>query len=93
MPPSCAVLGGFAIGARIALLWQHNANAKCYRQIYNINVGSVQYRCMRPGPCLLLPFTSTFRCMFTDALLIGILQNTVRMWGPKFMGALFTQTV
>jgi len=25
LPPSCAVLGGFAIGARVALLWQHNA--------------------------------------------------------------------
>jgi len=24
--PSCALLGGFAIGAWIALLWQHNAN-------------------------------------------------------------------
>jgi len=24
-----ALLGGFAIGARVALLWQHNANAKC----------------------------------------------------------------
>jgi len=23
MPPSCALLGGFAIGVRIALLWQH----------------------------------------------------------------------
>jgi len=22
-PPSCALLGGFAIGARVALLWQH----------------------------------------------------------------------
>ena len=29
MPPSCALLGGFAIGARVALLWQHNTNAKC----------------------------------------------------------------
>jgi len=29
MPPSCALLGEFAIGARVALLWQHNANAKC----------------------------------------------------------------
>jgi len=28
MPPGCALLGGFAIGARVALLWQHNANAK-----------------------------------------------------------------
>ena len=27
MPPSCAVLGGFAIGARDALLWQHYGNA------------------------------------------------------------------
>ena len=29
VPPSCALLGGFAIGALVALLWQHNANAKC----------------------------------------------------------------
>jgi len=29
--PSCALLGGFAIGARISLLWQHSANAKCQR--------------------------------------------------------------
>jgi len=28
MPPSCAVLGGFAIGARVALLWQHNGNTE-----------------------------------------------------------------
>ena len=28
---TCALLGGFAIGARVALLWQHNANAKCKR--------------------------------------------------------------
>jgi len=26
MPPSCALLCGFAIGSRVALLWQHNAN-------------------------------------------------------------------
>ena len=26
LPPSCALLGGFVIGARVALLWQHNAN-------------------------------------------------------------------
>ena len=31
MPPSCALLGRFAIGARVALVWQHNANAKCQR--------------------------------------------------------------
>jgi len=27
MPPSCALLGGFAIGTRVALLWQHYGNA------------------------------------------------------------------
>jgi len=26
MPPGCAPVGGFAVGARVALLWQHNAN-------------------------------------------------------------------
>jgi len=31
-PYSYALLGGFAIGARVALLWQHNANAKCYSE-------------------------------------------------------------
>ena len=35
MPRSCALLllllGGFVIRARVALLWQHNANAKCQR--------------------------------------------------------------
>ena len=28
MPPTCVLLGGFAIGARVALLWQHSANAR-----------------------------------------------------------------
>ena len=27
MSPSCALLGRFAIGAWVALLWEHNANA------------------------------------------------------------------
>jgi len=26
LPPSCVLLGGFTIGARVSLLWQHNAN-------------------------------------------------------------------
>jgi len=35
VPPSCALLDGFAIGARVALLWQHNANPnyKCEREM------------------------------------------------------------
>jgi len=31
MPPGYALLGGFAIGAHVVLLWQHSANAKCQR--------------------------------------------------------------
>jgi len=31
MPPSCAVVGGFAIGARVMLLWQPNENVKWLR--------------------------------------------------------------
>jgi len=29
MPPSCALFGGFAIAALVALLWQDNTKAKC----------------------------------------------------------------
>jgi len=29
MTPSCALLGECATGARVVLLWQRNANAKC----------------------------------------------------------------
>ena len=29
MTPSCPLLGGFAIGGQVVLLWQHSANAKC----------------------------------------------------------------
>jgi len=31
VPPNCVLFGGFAIGARVSLLWQHSANAKCQR--------------------------------------------------------------
>ena len=34
VPPSCALLGGSAIGARVAMLWQHSVDAKCHRVLY-----------------------------------------------------------
>jgi len=37
MPPSFALLGGFAIGARIALLWQHNTN-RSYKLAFVFNI-------------------------------------------------------
>jgi len=33
MPSGCALLGGFAIGARVSLLRQHSPNAKCQRAL------------------------------------------------------------
>ena len=46
MPPSCALLGGFAIDVRVALLWQHNAKpsyklactARCDNKVRTRNV-------------------------------------------------------
>jgi len=37
MPPSCALLGGFAIGGRVALLWQHNAN-RSYKLAFDSDI-------------------------------------------------------
>ena len=34
--PSCALLGRFAIGARVALLWQHSANVKYQRVLVSL---------------------------------------------------------
>jgi len=39
MLPSCALLGGFAIGReRVALLWQHNAN-RSYKLAFVSDIG------------------------------------------------------
>jgi len=53
MLPSCALLGEFAIGARVALLWQHNANPsyKCEREmlasaLYSLYAYSSLYFCL-----------------------------------------------
>jgi len=51
MPPSCALLGGFAIGARVALLWceGHKATRKLsaeLKQYKFVSKGNrVQRRC------------------------------------------------
>jgi len=43
MPPSCALLGGFAVGALVALLWQHNANPSytCEREMLASDLSSL----------------------------------------------------
>jgi len=37
MPPSCALVDGFAIGVRVALLWQHNAN-RSYKLAFDSDI-------------------------------------------------------
>jgi len=38
MLPGCALLGRFAIGERVALLWQHNAN-RSYKLAFVSDIG------------------------------------------------------
>jgi len=58
MPPSCALLGGFAIGARVALLWQHYGNAwqgqAVIRQAHRTHAAHAHYACRRrlPSPAI-----------------------------------------
>jgi len=58
MLPSCALLGGFAIGVRVALLWQHNSN-RSYKLAFvsDIDVvfvlkSDVKLQPTNPEPCL-----------------------------------------
>ena len=46
VPPSCALLGGFAISAHVALLCQHSANARCQR-VFVLAVCLVCFCCVR----------------------------------------------
>jgi len=68
MPPSCALLGGFVIGARVALLWQHNANAK-FQRVHACTNYTVSGR---NGTTLFLPLTlpvlANFQYSFTNRL-------------------------
>jgi len=54
MPPSCALLGGFAIGARVALLWQHYVNAwqspAVIRQAHHTHAAHAHYARRRRLP-------------------------------------------
>jgi len=50
MPPSCALLGGFAIGARVSLLCQHITEREmsvsaCTRSMPGCNIHDDHYSC------------------------------------------------
>ena len=58
MPPSCALLGGFTVGALVALLWQHYGNAwqspAVMRQAHRRRAAHAHYACRRrlPSPVI-----------------------------------------
>ena len=66
--PSCAQVCGFAIVARVALLWQHNMNAKCQR-VYMLVL----------AVCLFIFRFTTFQRWWNYACYLVIRYKT-RMW-------------
>jgi len=75
LPPSCALLGGFAIGARVALLWQH---WKCVAELSGHPPGSphaahAHYACRRRLPSQAIISTRLMRAPFHFVHTSGLL--------------------
>jgi len=75
LPPSCALLGGFAIGARVALLWQH---WKCVAELSGNPPGSphathAHYACRRRLPSQAIISTRLMRAPFHFVHTSGLL--------------------
>jgi len=76
MPPSCALLGGFAVGARDALLWQHYGNAwqspavirQAHRTHYACTHASASDRIDAPAACATLSAMRPFHFVHTWVL-------------------------
>jgi len=68
MLPSCALLGVFAIGARVALLWQHYGNAwqspAVIRQAHRMHAAHAHYACRRRLPSPAIKSTRLLRVPF-----------------------------
>ena len=78
MPPSCALLGGFAIGARDALLWQHYGNAwqspavirQAQRTPHALRTHArTSDKIDAPAACATLPATRPFHFVHTTRVL------------------------
>jgi len=84
MPPSCALLGGFAIGARDALLWQHYGNAwqspaeirQAHRTPHALRT---HYACRRRLPSPAIKSTRLLRAPFHFVHTAGVLQREREM--------------
>ena len=78
MPPSCALLGGFAIGARDALLWQHHGNAwqspavirQAHRTLHALRTHArTSDKIDAPAACATLSATRSFHFVHTARVL------------------------
>jgi len=85
MPPSCALLGGFAIGVRVALLWQHYGNAwqspAVIRQATarRTHAAHAYYACRRRLPSPAIKSTRLLRAPFHFVHTAGVLQREREM--------------
>jgi len=83
MPPSCALLGGFAIDARVALLWQHYRNAwqspAVIRQAHRTHATHAHYVCRRRLPSPAITSTRLLRVPFHFIHTAGVLQREREM--------------
>jgi len=77
MPPSCALLGGFAISAQVALLWQHYGNVwqslAVIRQAHRIHAAHADYTCRRRPPSPAITSTRLLRALFYFVHTAGVL--------------------
>jgi len=75
--PSCALLGGFAISARDALLWQHYGNAwqspAVIRQAHHIHAAHAHYACRQRLPLLAITLMCLLRAPFHFVHTAGVL--------------------
>ena len=73
MPPSCALLVGFAIGAWDALLWQHYGNAwqipAVICQAQHMPHARTSYKIDVPAACATLTATRPFHFVHTAQVL------------------------
>ena len=77
MPPSCALLGGFAIGAQVALLWQRYRNTwqspAVIHQVHCTHAAHAHYACRRRLPLPAIKSTRLLRAPFHFVHTVGVL--------------------
>ena len=93
MPPSCALLGGFAIGARIALLWQHYGNAwqnpAVIHQAHRSHTAHAHYACQQRLPSPAIKSTCLVRALFHFVHSAGVLQREHKMLASTCLYSLY----